>query len=191
MWFNFSWTVYWVTWLWLNCLLVDLTLADLYTGWPEHVLGDLALAELSTAGNLEFARTSQSLKKARQASTLVRRWCNCYKGNCHLIHSYISVIITDGWCSDFTIQIELQCFWSFNWYTFCIKALTIMIINLHCLLSGDYVVFRHSQVYCMTASCMGMIYSSLHCYCDCGTVAGLPCSASDCGLSGFCVILQS
>ena len=48
------------------------------------------------------------------------------------------------------------------------------------------------QVFFITASCMGVAIpnSSLQCYCDCGTVAGLPCSVSDCGLSEFCVILK-
>jgi len=88
-------------------------------------------------------------------------------------------------------------FLKYNWYTFCVKALsrvTIMIINLHCLLWGDLVVFECSlKCTFMTASCMGVVIpnSSLHCYCDCCTVARLPCSVSDCGLSGFCVILQS
>ena len=62
----FSWTIYWVTWLKLNCLLVDLTLAELSTGWLESnwtvywltwlwlncILGDLALAELYVLGDL-------------------------------------------------------------------------------------------------------------------------------------------
>ena len=147
-----------------------------------------------TLRDLELVRTDQSLKMVRQAYMvkLVHSWCNCFKGNCNLIHLNISVIIVDGYFIPFKSVT--------TGISFCIKALsriTIMIINIHCTLWGDSVVFRHflKCTLWLPPVWVWSIYITVHRTVIMQVIVAqlpLPCSASHCDLSGFCVvILQS
>ena len=143
--------------------------------------------------DLEFARTYQSHQ-------LWWYWCTSESNDSYLCSNCINYVLA---CLTIWLVFGLHhsnltpAFLKSLLYTFCVKALsrvTIMIIQFTLLAVRRFNgIWMLPQVYFMSASCMGVVIpnSSLQCHCDCDTVAGLPCSLSDCGLSGFCVILQS
>ena len=92
-----GWTAYWMTWLQMNCILGDLDLAELHTGWLcsswtvywvtwiwlNCILGDFALPELYN-GLLGYGWTVY-------CSWVTWLWLNCIWGDFTLAELY------NGW----------------------------------------------------------------------------------------------